>query len=69
MTLWRVRVDCYRAEVDHPMIRRFLLEADDSHHAMSAGQVLAEETAPVFGTKWLLFQAREAVKVTLPLEV
>ncbi len=67
MSHWKVRVDCQREGVTHPVIRRFLIEADNSFDALRVGEAHAENTAD--SSKWIEFKAREAAHVTLPLEL
>lgn len=66
--LWKVRVDCLKQGPTHPMVRRFLVQADDSTAAFAIAQKLAEDTAPI-GPRWIEFKAREAVTVRFPLEI
>ncbi len=61
--LWRVRVECFRKDVTHPVIRRFVVDAENEQNALAQGLAAA---GPV---QWERLTAREAVIVTVPLEI
>jgi hypothetical protein len=69
MTLWKVRVDCFRKGVAHPMVRRFVVDAEHPVQAFERAAQQAKDSAPYGSSAWTAFEAKRADPVTLPLEV
>lgn len=67
---WKVRIDCWYADKpkNRRVIRRFIVQAENSTAAMLLAKEHAQATA-AFGPKWIGFEDREAIMQTLPLDI
>ncbi len=63
MTLWKVRVECFRKDVTHPVIRRYVVNALDHLDAQ------AQCVAAAGPTQWERVVPRETTVVTSPMEI
>lgn len=68
MRFYRVVIACWSQGARRPDMREFIVEAVDADNAMEIGRQYAERTA-LFGAKWVKFETRSAISITLPWEI